>query len=182
MPFLPDRTKTMKFNDTAALLPKPDGPPPWLAKPAEDVTLEATVLKRPVEGKANILTLLKQAMPLYDFQDFTYRGDFGADFFMESYCAEIRGVPIECSVLVHMNAQGEARLDPDQPPPARCRPAVFPPDVGTGRRRLSRPLSDRTAGRRPGAGDRSGRLSGNPTHQQNRLALADGPMAADRAQ
>jgi hypothetical protein len=98
----------MKFNDTAPLLPKPDGPPPWLAKLAEDATLEATVLKRPVEGKANILALLKQAMPLYDFQDFTYRGDFGADFFMESYRAEIQGVPIECSVLVHMNAQGEA--------------------------------------------------------------------------
>jgi hypothetical protein len=90
------------------LLPKPDGAPPWLAKLAEDATLEATVLKRPIEGKANILTLLKQAMPLYDFQDFTYRGDFGADFFMESYRAEIQGVPIECSVLVHMNAQGEA--------------------------------------------------------------------------
>jgi hypothetical protein len=98
----------MKFNDTAPLLPKPDGPPPWLAKLAEDATLEATVLRRPVEGTANILALLKQAMPLYDFQDFTYRGDFGAAFFMESYRAEIRGVPIECSVLVHMNAQGEA--------------------------------------------------------------------------
>lgn len=98
----------MKFNDTAPLLPKPDGPPPWLAKLAEDATLEATVLKRPVEGKANILALLKQAMPLYDFQDFTYRDDFGAAFFMESYRAEIQGVAIECSVLVHMDAKGEA--------------------------------------------------------------------------
>ena len=97
----------MKFNDTAPLLLKPDGPPPWLAKLAEDATLEATVLKRPVEGKADILALLKQAVPLYDFQDFTYRGDFGAAFFMESYRAEIQGVPIECSVLVHMNAKGE---------------------------------------------------------------------------
>ena len=98
----------MKFNDTAPRLPKPDGPPLWLAKLAEDATLEATVLKRPVEGKTNILALLKQAIPLYDFQDFTYRGDFGADFFMESYRAAVRGVPIECTVLVHMNAQGEA--------------------------------------------------------------------------
>jgi len=98
----------MRFNDTAPLLPKPDGPPPWLAKLAENATLEATVLRRPVEGKANILALLKQAMPLYDFQHFTYRDDFGTAFFMESYRAEIRSVPIECSVLVHMNAQGKA--------------------------------------------------------------------------
>ena len=98
----------MKFNDTGPLLPKPSGAPPWLAKLAEDATLEATVLKRPIEGKQNILALLKHAVPLYDFQDFTYRGDFGSDFFMESYRAEIRGTPIECSVLVHRNAAGEA--------------------------------------------------------------------------
>jgi hypothetical protein len=98
----------MKFNDTGPLLPRPSGPPPWLAKLAEDATLEATILKRPIEGKQNILALLKHAVPLYDFQDFTYRGDFGSDFFMESYRAAIRGVAIECSVLVHKNAAGEA--------------------------------------------------------------------------
>src|SRR5882757_9732015 len=97
----------MKFNDTGPLLPKLDGPPPWLAKLAEDATLEATVLKRPIEGKQNIMALLKHAVPLYDFKNFTYRGDFGSDLFMESYRAEIGGVAIECSVLAHRNAAGE---------------------------------------------------------------------------
>ncbi|WP_185970348.1 MULTISPECIES: hypothetical protein [unclassified Mesorhizobium] len=36
----------MKFNDAGPLLPKHSGPPPWLARLAEDATLEATVLRR----------------------------------------------------------------------------------------------------------------------------------------
>ena len=97
----------MKFNDTSPLLPTHNGPPPWLAKLADDATLEATVLRRPIQGKQAILALLKHAAPLYDFRDFTYRGDFGSDLFMESYRAEVRGTPIECSVLAHKNAAGE---------------------------------------------------------------------------
>jgi len=98
----------MKFNDMSPVLLTPDGPPPWLSKLADDATLEATVLKRPVEGKATILALLKHAIPLYEFQRFTYRGDVAPGLFMESYRAQIRGVPIECLVLVHMNAAGRA--------------------------------------------------------------------------
>jgi hypothetical protein len=98
----------MKFNDTAPVLPVASGPPPWLAKLADDATMEAAVLKRPVEGKANIVALLQHAIPLYEFQHFTYRSDFGNDFFMESYRSQVRGVPIECSVLVHMNSDGYA--------------------------------------------------------------------------
>ncbi|CDG81401.1 hypothetical protein [Janthinobacterium agaricidamnosum] len=98
----------MKFNDTAPVLPPAGGPPPWLARLADDATMEATVLRRPVEGKDNIVGLLKLAIPLYEFQHFTYRDDFGDNFFMESYRSQIRGVPIECSVLVHMNAAGQA--------------------------------------------------------------------------
>jgi hypothetical protein len=98
----------MKFNDTAPALPKPDGPPPWLRRLAADATLEATVLKRPVEGRETILALLKQAVPLYEFQHFTYRGEIGERFFMESYRASIHGEPVECAVWVHWNDAGEA--------------------------------------------------------------------------
>ena len=90
------------------MLPKPSGPPPWLAKLADDATLEATVLKRPIEGKELIVALLREAIPLYDFQNFTYRGEVGTNFFMESYRAEIQGVPVECAVWVHINGNGEA--------------------------------------------------------------------------
>ena len=98
----------MRFNDTAPPLPVVSGPPPWLDKLADNATMEAAVLNRPVEGKANILALLKHAIPLYEYQDFTYRDDFGNGFFMESYRARVRGVPIECSVLVHINSAGQA--------------------------------------------------------------------------
>ncbi len=97
----------MRFNDTAPVLPKPSGPPPWLARLANDATLEATVLKRPVEGKELIVALLREAIPLYEFQNFTYRGEVGSNFFMESYRAQIQGVPIECAVWVHLNDAGE---------------------------------------------------------------------------
>lgn len=98
----------MQFNDTAPVMPKPLGPPPWLAKLADDATVQGVVLKRPVHGKGAILALIKHAITLYDFQDFTYRGDTGDGFFMESYRATVRGVPIECAVWVHYNAAGEA--------------------------------------------------------------------------
>jgi hypothetical protein len=52
--------------------------------------------------------LLTHAIPLYEYQNFTYRGDFGNGFFMVSYRSHVRGVPIECSVLVHMNSAGQA--------------------------------------------------------------------------
>jgi hypothetical protein len=98
----------MNFNDTAPVLPKPDGPPPWLSKLKEDATLEAAVLKHAVQGRDTITALLKAAIPLYEFQDFTYRQEVGDSFFMESYRAKIRNVPIQTAVWVHMNSEGEA--------------------------------------------------------------------------
>jgi hypothetical protein len=99
----------MYFNDTSAVMGPADGPPPWLAKLAPDATLEASVLKQPIQGRDAILALIKQAIPLYESQTFTYKAPFGDDFFMESYRATILGgTPIECLVLVHYNAKGEA--------------------------------------------------------------------------
>ena len=98
----------MKFTETAKTLPRPSGPPPWLGKIARDATLEGAVLKRPVHGKDNILALISHARTLYEFQDYTYYGYWGTEFFIESYRAGINGVPVECSVIVHMNEGGEA--------------------------------------------------------------------------
>ena len=97
----------MKFNDTAPLLNWDGSPPPWLAKFADDVTMEASVLRRPVQGKAAVLGVLKAAIPLYEFQHFTYRGEVGDGFFFESYRSSVNGTPIENMVMVHTNTQGE---------------------------------------------------------------------------
>jgi len=98
----------MKFTNTAPTLPRPVGPPPWLGKIAEDATLEGAVLRRPVQGRENILALISHARTLYEFQDYTYYGHCGNDFFFESYRSSINGVAVDCSVLVHLNAEGEA--------------------------------------------------------------------------
>jgi hypothetical protein len=98
----------MKFTETAPTLPRPDGPPPWLAKIAQDATLEGAVLKRAVHGKDNILALISHARTLYEFQDYTYYGNWGPQFFVESYRASVNGVAVDCSVIVHTNDAGEA--------------------------------------------------------------------------
>jgi hypothetical protein len=98
----------MKFTDTAPMLPRPNGAPPWIEKLAQDATLEGAVLKRAVHGKNNVLALISHARSLYEFQDYTYYGDFDSHFFMESYRSSVNGVPVECCIMVHMNDAGEA--------------------------------------------------------------------------
>ncbi|PYE27802.1 hypothetical protein C7410_101133 [Paraburkholderia silvatlantica] len=97
----------MKFNDTAPVLVPAGGPPLWLARLAENATLEATVLKRPIEGRADILSVIKHAVSLYEFQQHSYKGEIGNNLYMESYRSQIQGVPIETVVVAHLNEQGE---------------------------------------------------------------------------
>jgi hypothetical protein len=98
----------MKFNDTAPVLAPTGGAPLWLAKLAENATLEATVLKRPVEGRADILSVIKHAVTLYEFQHHTYKGEIGNGLYLESYRSQIQGMPIETVVVAHLNERGEA--------------------------------------------------------------------------
>ncbi|SIT47629.1 conserved hypothetical protein [Paraburkholderia piptadeniae] len=97
----------MKFNDTAPVMAPAGGPPLWLANLAENATLEATVLKRPIEGRADILSVIKHAVSLYEFQHHSYKGEIGNGLYMESYRSQIQGVPIETVVVAHMNERGE---------------------------------------------------------------------------
>ncbi|RQR30281.1 hypothetical protein DIE23_20300 [Burkholderia sp. Bp9143] len=97
----------MKFNDTAPVMTPAGGPPLWLASLAENATLEATVLKRPIEGRANILSVIKHAVSLYEFQQHTYKGMVGDGLYLESYQSRVHGVPIETVVVAHVNEHGE---------------------------------------------------------------------------
>jgi hypothetical protein len=103
-----DGEHNMKFNDTAPVMAPAGGPPLWLAKLAENATLEATVLKRPVEGRADILSVIRHAVSLYEFQHHTHKGTIGDNLYMESYRSQIQGVPIETLVMAHLNEHGEA--------------------------------------------------------------------------
>ncbi|MBB5509312.1 hypothetical protein [Paraburkholderia atlantica] len=97
----------MKFNDTAPVMKPAGGPPLWLTNLAESATLEATVLKRPIEGRADILSVIKHAVSLYEFQHHSYKAAMGNGLYIESYRSQIQGVPIETVVVAHMNEQGE---------------------------------------------------------------------------
>jgi hypothetical protein len=99
---------SMLFNDTASPILDVQGPPPWLAILADDASLQGVVLKASVHGKTAILEILKAAIPLYDFQRFTYRDYVSERLFMESYRASVDGVAVECAVWVHINEQGQA--------------------------------------------------------------------------
>ncbi|SPB14390.1 hypothetical protein NOV72_01632 [Caballeronia novacaledonica] len=98
----------MKFNDTAPVMTPEGGLPFWLARLAEDATLEATVLKRPVEGRADIMAVIRHAVSLYEFQHHSYKGMIGNGLYMESYRSQIQGMPIETLLIAHVNEQGEA--------------------------------------------------------------------------
>ncbi|RKT13986.1 hypothetical protein B0G69_7206 [Paraburkholderia sp. RAU2J] len=98
----------MKFNDTAPVLAPAGGLPFWLARLSENATLEATVLKRPVEGRADILAVIKHAVSLYEFQHHSYKGEIGEGLYMESYRSQIQGVPIETLLVAHLNERGDA--------------------------------------------------------------------------
>lgn len=97
----------MKFNDTAPVMPADGVPPLWLTSLAENATLEATVLKRPIEGRADILSVIKHAVSLYEFQHHTYKGTIGDGLYLESYRSRIQGMPIETVVIAHLNDKGE---------------------------------------------------------------------------
>ncbi|MDR6393331.1 hypothetical protein [Paraburkholderia phenoliruptrix] len=97
---------TMKFNDTHPVMTPADSPPLWLASLSETATLEATVLKRPIEGRADILSVIKHAVSLYEFQQHSYKGMIGDGLYMESYRSQIEGVPIETVVLAHRDERG----------------------------------------------------------------------------
>lgn len=84
------------------------GLPLWLTRLAENATLEATVLKRPIEGRADILAAIRHAVSLYEFQRHSYKGVIAEGLYMESYRSRIQGLPIETLLMAHLNEKGEA--------------------------------------------------------------------------
>ncbi|RKU04697.1 hypothetical protein C7H84_00570 [Burkholderia sp. Nafp2/4-1b] len=97
----------MKFNDTAPTMTPAGGLPLWLANLADHATLEATVLKRPIDGRADILSVIKHAVSLYEFQQHAYKGMVSDHLYLESYRSSVRGLPIETVVVAHRNDQGQ---------------------------------------------------------------------------
>jgi hypothetical protein len=83
--------------------------PWWLDSLADDATLEGAAMNGTARGAKAVRTIVVKARELYEFQDFSYAGDFGDNGFMEIYDASIQGGPLKVVVTVTRNAAGQAQ-------------------------------------------------------------------------
>ena len=56
----------------------------------------------------DVLALLAHARTLYEFQDFSFIGEYGDDGLVEDYASTVAGQPIANIAIVHRNAAGQA--------------------------------------------------------------------------
>jgi len=84
--------------------------PWWLDKLAGDVTGQGAFIDGgPIEGPEAVRSVVTAARGLYEFQDFSFTGDYGDNGFLEEYTTQVRGEPLSVVVTVTRNAAGEAR-------------------------------------------------------------------------
>ncbi|MER6539138.1 hypothetical protein ABT215_36235 [Streptomyces sp900105755] len=83
--------------------------PWWLDHLADDATLEGAAMNGTARGAETVRTIVVKARELYEFQDFSYAGDFGDNGFLEVYESSIQGEPLKVVVTVTRNAAGQAQ-------------------------------------------------------------------------
>jgi hypothetical protein len=84
--------------------------PWWLDKLAGDVTGQGAFIDGgPIQGPEDVRSVVTVARGLYEFQDFSFAGDYGDHSFLEEYTTQVRGEPLSVVVTVTRNAAGEAQ-------------------------------------------------------------------------
>ena len=83
--------------------------PWWLDNLAGDVTLEGAAMNGTARGAEAVRSIVVQARELYEFQDFSFTGDYGDNGFLEDYTAAVHGEPLRVVVMVTRNAAGKAQ-------------------------------------------------------------------------
>ncbi|MEV8562750.1 hypothetical protein AB0478_41245 [Streptomyces sp. NPDC051917] len=83
--------------------------PWWLDNLAEDATLEGGAMNGTARGAEAVRAIVVKARELYEFQDFSFTGDFGDNGFLEIYNASVQGEPLKVVVTVTRNAAGQAQ-------------------------------------------------------------------------
>ncbi|MGY6026568.1 hypothetical protein [Streptomyces spinosirectus] len=83
--------------------------PWWLDNLADDATLEGGAMNGAAQGAEAVRAIVVNARELYEFQNFSYTGDFGDNGFLEVYESSIQGVPLKVVVTVTRNTEGEAQ-------------------------------------------------------------------------
>src|SRR5262245_33957002 len=83
--------------------------PEWLDDLADDVTLEAPAMNGTAHGAEAVRAIVVQARTLYEFQDFSFTGNYGDKGFLEDYVSQVQGEPLSVIVTVTRNAAGKAQ-------------------------------------------------------------------------
>jgi hypothetical protein len=83
--------------------------PWWLDNLADDATLEGAAMNGTARGAEAVRSIVVKARELYEFQDFSYTGDFGDKGFLEIYDASVQGEALKVTVTVTRNAAGQAQ-------------------------------------------------------------------------
>jgi hypothetical protein len=84
--------------------------PWWLDQLADDVTGQGAFIDGgPIQGHEAVRSVVTAARGLYEFQDFSFTGDYGDIGFLEEYTTQVRGEPLSVVVTVTRNAAGEAQ-------------------------------------------------------------------------
>jgi len=86
-----------------------DYKPVWVAKLADDVTIEGSAMNGVIQGAEAVRSLVTYIRTLYDSQEFNFAGPYGEHGFLEDYTATVRGEQVGNVVLVTRNAAGQAQ-------------------------------------------------------------------------
>jgi hypothetical protein len=82
--------------------------PWWLDKLADNVTGNGSFIDNgPIQGPEAVHSVVTAARGLYEFQDFTYTGDYGDNGFIEECTTRVKGETLHVVVTVARNAAGE---------------------------------------------------------------------------
>lgn len=84
--------------------------PWWLDKLAADVTGQGAFIDGgPIQGPEAVRSVVLGARELYEFQDFSFYGDYGDNGFIEQYTTRVQGEDLQVVVTVTRNASGECQ-------------------------------------------------------------------------
>jgi hypothetical protein len=84
--------------------------PWWLDNLADDVTGQGAFIDGgPIQGAEAVRSVVTAARELYEFQDFSFTGDYGDNGFLEEYTTQVKGEPLYVVVTVARNAAGKAQ-------------------------------------------------------------------------
>jgi catechol 2,3-dioxygenase-like lactoylglutathione lyase family enzyme len=84
--------------------------PVWLDNPADDVTVEGSMMDGVAVGPEALRTIVGTIRTLYgDSQKFHFAGPCGDNRWLEDYVAEVDGQPLGCVALITRNAAGQTQ-------------------------------------------------------------------------